>query len=270
MRASSAASYEAGLEVMLASLKGDQGEKVSDELFGLTDLLGDNISLSRALTEPARSAQDKQNLARKVLGDQACEPTLKVVEELVSGRWSSELDLADSTEQLGIRALLEAAVNAGNLDAVEKELFELRKFLKQNRQVRNALTDRRGYSAQARKQLSRDLFAQQLHPVTMKLLERVVGHVAAGRLLAELRELALTCAQLRNRDLVTVACATQPTKAQLEKLTKLLSQRAGRELTINVTIDPSLIGGMQIRTGSSRIDGSLLSNLTNVRRQLAS
>ena len=60
------------------------------------------------------------------------------------------------------------------------------------------------------------------------------------------------------------ASAKALTKTQLEKLSKTLSERVGKTVTINATVDESLIGGLVVKVGSKMIDTSVRSKLANL------
>jgi F0F1-type ATP synthase delta subunit len=49
-----------------------------------------------------------------------------------------------------------------------------------------------------------------------------------------------------------------------------LSKSAGRDLQLNLVIDPSIIGGLRVQIGDDVIDGSVATRLTELRLQLVS
>ncbi len=68
---------------------------------------------------------------------------------------------------------------------------------------------------------------------------------------------------------VEVISYSELTEQQLEELAKSLSQRLQRKVTINTTVDPSVIGGAVIRAGDLVIDGSVRGKLNKLRTELA-
>ena len=49
---------------------------------------------------------------------------------------------------------------------------------------------------------------------------------------------------------------------QLKKLAETLKAKIGKTVTLNEHVDPSLIGGLQVKVGSQMIDSSLKTKLT--------
>ena len=64
-----------------------------------------------------------------------------------------------------------------------------------------------------------------------------------------------------------VTSATELTAAQREALSDQLKRLAGGRVTVHVTVDPAILGGLVVRLGSRMVDYSLSSKLS--RLQLA-
>ncbi len=72
----------------------------------------------------------------------------------------------------------------------------------------------------------------------------------------------------RRGEITAEVVAAQPlSQAQREALAEQLRRSAGRRVSIDVRIDPALIGGLVVKLGSRMVDGSLRSKLQ--RLQLA-
>ena len=68
-----------------------------------------------------------------------------------------------------------------------------------------------------------------------------------------------------------VISAKALTKAQSEKLSKSLAATTGKKVTLNATVDDSLIGGLIVKVGSKMIDTSIrakLNSLQNVMKEV--
>ncbi|TMV09906.1 F0F1 ATP synthase subunit delta [Ruegeria sediminis] len=65
-----------------------------------------------------------------------------------------------------------------------------------------------------------------------------------------------------------VASAKALTKTQMDKLAKTLSERVGKTVTINATVDESLIGGLVVKVGSKMIDSSIRSKLNSLKNAM--
>jgi len=66
---------------------------------------------------------------------------------------------------------------------------------------------------------------------------------------------------------VTVAHAlTDAHRAQLEAVLKEIS--GGKSVDVDVTVDPSIIGGLVVKLGSRMVDGSLRTKLNSIRSRM--
>jgi F-type H+-transporting ATPase subunit delta len=65
-----------------------------------------------------------------------------------------------------------------------------------------------------------------------------------------------------------VTSAKALTKTQSDKLAKTLSAQFGKDVTINATVDESLIGGLIVKVGSKMIDTSIASKLSSLQNAM--
>ncbi|WP_299610690.1 F0F1 ATP synthase subunit delta [uncultured Tateyamaria sp.] len=65
-----------------------------------------------------------------------------------------------------------------------------------------------------------------------------------------------------------VTTAKALTKTQSDKLAKTLKARMGKDVTINATVDESLIGGLIVKVGSKMIDTSIRSKLASLQNAM--
>ena len=63
--------------------------------------------------------------------------------------------------------------------------------------------------------------------------------------------------------------ATPIGTAQLARLQKGLATSFGRDLAINLVVDPSIIGGLRVQVGDDVIDGTVARKLAELRLQMA-
>ncbi len=85
------------------------------------------------------------------------------------------------------------------------------------------------------------------------------------QLLTQLRALI---AQARGEVSADVVSAKKLTKAQSEKLSKVLSARIGKDVKLNQTVDDALIGGLVVKVGSKMIDTSIRSRLAALKNAM--
>ncbi len=159
-------------------------------------------------------------------------------------------------------AIFELAKESKSLKSLEADVAALEGALTDSADLRNLITS---------PVYSRDQVANAISAVAakMKLSQTVAG--ALGLMAAKRRLFALpqVLASLRamiaaEKGEVTaeVTSASALSKAQQTDLAKMLKTRIGKDVTLNLTVDESLIGGLVIKVGSQMID-------TSVRAQLA-
>ena len=73
--------------------------------------------------------------------------------------------------------------------------------------------------------------------------------------------LRVQLAEERGEVVAEVTSAKALTKAQADKLAKTLKAQVGKAVTINATVDESIIGGLIVKVGSKMIDTSIKSKL---------
>ena len=65
-----------------------------------------------------------------------------------------------------------------------------------------------------------------------------------------------------------MSSATALTPAQVKELKDTLKSVAGKDVAFNVTVDPSLLGGLIVKMGSRQIDTSLRTKLSSLKLAL--
>jgi F-type H+-transporting ATPase subunit delta len=242
--------------------------RLAEDLFGLSDVVKTDPALRRSLTDPGRSAAERQGLARSAFGKHVGPATVSLVERVVSLHWSDPMALYDALEVLGITATLEDARAEGRLEDVEKELFSVSELLVRDRELREALSDLGGGTPHERADLAERIFGPHLSRWAMRLLRRGVGRTSHGRLLSTLRRFCERAASMRGLVFVTVEAASPLSEAQEERLRRLAAERLGHEVSLNATVDPSLIGGFRLRTGTTSIDSTVSTRVSQLKRAL--
>ena len=65
-----------------------------------------------------------------------------------------------------------------------------------------------------------------------------------------------------------VTSAKALTKTQADKLAKSLNASTGKKVTLNQTVDESLIGGLVVKVGSKMIDTSIRAKLDSLQNAM--
>jgi F-type H+-transporting ATPase subunit delta len=258
----------ASFEDKVGSLPDGAGSSsVSDGLYAVAGLLDREPSLRRALTDPASSPESRRALVQNLVGGQLEPLPLEVLQDVVAQPWSTPADLRDGVEHLAANAALRAAEGNGELDDVEDELFRFARLLEREPSLRAGLTDP-GLPAERKTALVQDLLRGKARETTVKLIDVSVNRRRARSLEDALDELAAMAATRRERYVAHVRVAVPLDATQTERLQRSLARIYGREVQLQVDVDPRVVGGVQVRIGDEVLDGTVTRKLEAARRGL--
>ena len=240
----------------------------AEGLFAAVVLLDREGGLRRTLGDPTTDAVAKDALLDSLLGSQLDALALSLLKQVAAQRWSSARDLVDALEVLAATATFLVAEKNGELDRVSNELFRVARAIAGAPELRATLTDR-GLATDRKKALLDGLLEGKAADGTRRLVEALVL-APRGRTLEDgLAEFGDLAADVRSRSLATVTSAVALDDAQQQRLAASLSAQLGREVQLQVDVDPTVIGGVLVHVGDEVIDGSTRSRLAEARRALA-
>ncbi|MEO1063394.1 MAG: ATP synthase F1 subunit delta [Actinomycetota bacterium] len=164
-------------------------------------------------------------------------------------------------------ALLEVARVEGALDTVADELHVVRGAIEGSDELRTTLTDQ-SIPVSRRQQVVEQLLGDRAHPVTVSLVDFVVGAGRAGELPQIVGRLVELAAEARDALVAEVRSAEPLTENQRIRLAASLSERMGKNVDIRASVDRSLLGGVVTQIGDTVIDGSVRTRLARLRERL--
>ncbi|WP_336208380.1 F0F1 ATP synthase subunit delta [Nonomuraea sp. LPB2021202275-12-8] len=241
---------------------------LSDELFAVADLLDREHGLRRALSDPARAAEQKARTVRALLDGKVSEPATATTEAAVSAKWSRAGDLADVLERLGVVAAAAEAESQRKLDDVEDELFRFGRIMAANPELRRALADAAAPEA-GKRELLQNLLGGKVAPTTLRLVAQVAVHPRGRSLETGLEEFGRLVSQQSQRLVAVVRSAVELSEAQKQRLAAWLRSSYGRDVHLNVEVDKRVLGGFSVRIGDEIIDTTIVGRIEEVRRRLA-
>jgi F-type H+-transporting ATPase subunit delta len=241
---------------------------LSADLFKALGAVGSSVGLRRALTDPARDHASKTALINDLFGSQIGAKAVSLLVSAASFRWSSSSEIADALEQIAVEAEATAANGENALDRVEEELFLFSRLIVTSNELRLALNDRAD-STDRKVALVHSIFAAKAAPSTVRLLEALVGGTRGRSIEAALSAFAHAVSARRNRLVAVVRSVIALTPAQAEKLAASLTKQVGQPVHINTEIDPSVLGGIEVRFADEIIDGTISNRLAEASRALA-
>lgn len=264
MRGISAKSLDAVLKAVDAQ---DAAGDLGDELFNVVGVLDGAPALRRILTDPSTEDQAKAQLAKKVFGGKISDDAFAVVEVGVQSRWSSGRDLSDGLEIAGVTAHVAAADRAGELDALETELFDFNRVIIGDSELRQVITDR-SVPAAPKAELIGKLVDGKVAKATAALARQAAA-ARTGSFDKAIAAFAKIAAGRRNRLLAEVRVAYVLGDDEKQRIAAALAAKYGREVHINTILDPDVVGGISVAIGDEIVDGSVSSRLEDARRRIA-
>ena len=219
---------------------------LAGELFAAVGLLDEQPALRRALTDPAASAERKADLVRSLFQSKLSDAAVDVLANLAGARWAAPRDLADAAD----------------------ELFRFGRLVAANPDLRGALVDPIGPET-GKAALVRDLLADRARPTTVLLVEQIVTHPRGRSIEGALDHYAQLTAFLRRRLIAHVRVAVALTGTERDRLATVLRRLYGRDMHLNIEVDPGVVGGMTIQIGYEVIDGTAITRLEQARSRLA-
>jgi F-type H+-transporting ATPase subunit delta len=261
----------AGLEAKLptASLQ------LAKELFGILGMVDSSAGLRRALTDPSRNGDEKSALVRQLVGGKVSADAAEIAGGLASSRWATARDIGDALETLAATVVISVAENKSavsasgitGLEELENDLFSFNQAVASDHEVQRALSEPQA-SAAAKTALAEKLVpgASEEAKVLIRQAVNQPRGIKPTRLVQRFAELA---AKRQQRWIATVSVTRPLTQTQLARLQAGLNALYGRELKVNINVDPALIGGIRVQVGDEVLDASVLTRLGQLQRQLA-
>ncbi|WKD59449.1 F0F1 ATP synthase subunit delta [Corynebacterium caspium] len=237
------------------------------ELFDVVEALDRERSLRVAVADISRTAAQRSGLLTELFGSRVAADTLTVLQAAASENWSTPREFRSGLVLLGRRALLRAAQAENQLAAVESQLFALSRILEREGELTMLLSDTTAGAAKHRELLAAVIYGK-VFKYTEALALQIIGRPEHNPV-DDMAALADEAAALRGRKVAHVVAATELTAAQQAKLEQKLSQIYGGAVSIHSEVDPALLGGMTVRVGGEKIDGSTLGRLERLRAQFA-
>lgn len=164
-------------------------------------------------------------------------------------------------------ALYEIAVEKNMVDKLEEELRAVVNLLEEEPGLKKVLFHPR-ITAAEKKDVLKALLEDRISPVAMNFLCLVIDR-QRETYLADIVEVFVDYAnKARNIADVEVTSAVELGKDERKRLVKALGKMTGKEVRVNYSVDPSLIGGVVVRIGDKVIDGSIKTRLESMKEHL--
>ena len=166
------------------------------------------------------------------------------------------------------RALFDVALKESDPVQIERELAAFAGLMSSNAELHNALTNP-AVPARAKRHIAEALGARlNAAPPVRKLLLLLADRdrlAIVPDLLAIYRERLMEHQQVVRAEVTTAAPLTAERVAQIEQK---LAALTGRTVNMTTSVDPTIIGGVVTRIGSTVYDGSIATQLAKLKEKL--
>lgn len=238
----------------------------ANEIFALTDVIIGQPMLRRALSDPSAAPEQRVELARKLFGSRVGAEALSTLERIVGESWTSTEKFVRGLENEGVVQALKAAQSDGALERVSSELHTVSQAVARSAEMTRTLRTA-AYDVEAKRGLVANLLGGRAHPVTTLLAGRAVnGH--RRNFSKSVDDYVSIAADLAEVVVAKVTVARPLDQARLDRLRNALSARVGRQVSLQVDVDPSVIGGIDVAIGHDVYESTVAGRLEEVRRQL--
>lgn len=270
----SSESLTAALVALEAKLP-DASLQLANDLFGILATVDSSAGLRRALADPSRSNDEKSALVKQLFGGKVSADAVEIASGLAGSRWASARDIGDALETLAASVVIAVAENKSavsasgitGLEALENDLFAFNQAVESSHEVQRALSEPQASPA------AKTALAEKLVPNASEeakvLIRQAVSQPRGLKVTKLVRRFAELAAKRQQRWIATVGVTRPLTATQTSRLHAGLNALYGRELKINMNVDPALIGGIRIQVGDEVVDASVVTRLAQLHRQLA-
>ncbi|MFQ6549262.1 F0F1 ATP synthase subunit delta [Aestuariibius sp. 2305UL40-4] len=158
-------------------------------------------------------------------------------------------------------AIFELTQEQKSLDTLEKDVDALSAAVDESDDLKQLLTSpiySRDQQEKAIGAVAEKMGLSATMTNTLRLMAQNRRLFVVPALIAQLRE---KIANAKGEITADVVAAKALTKAQSDKLVKVLKERFGSDIKLNSSVDESLIGGLVVKVGSKMIDTSIRSRL---------
>lgn len=166
------------------------------------------------------------------------------------------------------RALFDSANKSGTVAQVEDDLKTVDQLIRSSPRFYRALRAPTIAGSRKKELILRGV-GDRIGALTTRFLNLLIDkrrEDVLSRVYAEYHRLAN---QARNILPVSVTAAVPLTDAERDGLAAALAQRTGKQIVLQVSIQPDILGGLMVRMGDTVIDGSVRSRLEQLRARLS-
>jgi F-type H+-transporting ATPase subunit delta len=166
------------------------------------------------------------------------------------------------------KALLLIGKEDGKTETYREELAGFSQTIEKYKALEQAINNPL-YNSEGRKKVLKSIVDKMALSATMKSFLALLFDKGRFIYLSSINEFYQKLAdELKGIARASLVSATALPSETVEKVRKTLSERTGKEIILDVEEDPGLIGGVVTRIGDLVLDGSIKTQLLNMRESL--
>jgi len=237
------------------------------DLFVVADAISGSTQLRGILSDSSTGSEAKDALIDRVFKTKVSPNAIEFVKKVSALRFSKSIDLVIVLEQLGVHAAAATAANTSVLKQVEDELFSFQQVVASDRDLQFALSNKSA-PKETKLALVNALIGSKANSVTQAIISQAIGSSRGRRVAIVLDQFAKQVAAYGESLVATITVSKELEQSQIERLRTTLAGTYGQQVSLNIEIDPSILGGMVVQIAGEIIDGSVSTRLQNLKLQL--
>lgn len=249
----------------LGALKNSDALEAGQQLFSAGRVIGDSAPLRSMLSDHSVAASEKAAVIDNLFSTLGA-PARGLLAGIASSRWSTQDQLLAGIEEIGIRAVARSAPKGLS---IEGELFAFGAAVSSDAELELAVGSKLGSNA-AKSALIAALLKGKSSDQSLAILDQLVQQPRGRRIGGLIRTAASIVADEAGLAVATITSAAPINSTQVDRLRAGLSRSYGRDLEVNLVVDPSIVGGIRVQVGDDVIDGSVSTRINELRLKLAS
>jgi F-type H+-transporting ATPase subunit delta len=161
-------------------------------------------------------------------------------------------------------ALFELANEQKKLEAVGRDLSAVSQALAESAELKALTTSPLVGRDEAARAVAATAEAMQLDTITANFLGVLARNRRLAQLPAVIRAFNILSARHRGELTAEVTSAHSLDDDQVDAIKQNLRTRMGRDITVDLNVDPAILGGLVVKIGSQMIDGSIRTKLNTL------
>ena len=165
-------------------------------------------------------------------------------------------------------SLFDLALEAGSVEAVGADLDRFQALIDESADLKRLIVSPVFTSDDQFKAISAIVEKAGITGLVANFLKVVAKNRRLFAVPGVVRSYRETAARHRGEIAAQVTTAHALNDAQLDELKAALKSVTGKDVAVNVTVDPSILGGLIVKVGSRQIDTSLRTKLSSLKLAL--